>query len=46
MSQVDLIAAAREVVGPGPDMDESLAGTPAGTRPTPGPIVRVPPDSA
>ncbi|MSP56170.1 MAG: hypothetical protein EXR69_11295 [Myxococcales bacterium] len=28
MSQVDLIAAAREVVGPGPDMQASLAGTP------------------
>lgn len=28
MSQIDLIAAAREVVGPGPDVEESLAGTP------------------
>lgn len=28
MSQTDLIAAAREVVGPGPDVEASLAGTP------------------
>ncbi len=28
MSQMDLIAAARQVVGPGPDVRDSLAGTP------------------